>query len=266
MMPLEEICRFVIEVALKTGAYIRERQKELKQEDIAHKGESDLVTIVDKRAEEILVDALGIILPEAGFFTEEKTVSQEEKEYMWVIDPIDGTTNFVHGIPHYSISIALQKNHETLFGLVYEITHDECFYAIKNSGAFMNGQPIRVSNNTQLMDCALATGFPPAKFELLEQYLQSMRVLLPACRTIRRMGSAAVDLAYVACGRFDGFFEYGLHAWDIAAGALLVAEAGGTITDFKGDKNYQASREIVATNSKIDTDLTTIIKTSFYGD
>ena len=264
-MPLEDICRFVIEVALKTGGYIRERQKDLKREDIAHKGESDLVTIVDKRAEEILVEALGIILPEAGFFTEEKTVSQEEKEYMWVIDPIDGTTNFVHGIPHYSISIALKRRQETLFGLVYEISRDECFYAVKNSGAFMNGQTIRVSNNTKLIDCALATGFPPAKFELLDQYLQSMKMLLPECRTIRRMGSAAVDLAYVACGRFDGFFEYGLYEWDIAAGALIVEEAGGTITDFKGDKNYQATREIIATNSQINTVLTTIIRESFYG-
>lgn len=265
MMPLEEMCRFVIEVAIKTGHYIRERQKLLTESDIEHKGETDLVTAVDKKAEEILVQSLSIILPEAGFFTEEKTVSQEEKEYMWVIDPIDGTTNFVHGIPLYSISIALKKNNETILGLVYEINREECFYAVKNNGAFMNGTPIYVSRNTALKNCALATGFPPTKFDLLEQYLQSMRVLLPECRTIRRMGSAAVDLAYVACGRFDGFFEYGLNEWDIAAGAFIVQQAGGNISDFQGNGDYLKSREIVACNGKIDRLLIPILKSSFHG-
>ena len=162
--------------------------------------------------------------------------------------------------------ITLQNN-ETILGLVYEINREECFYAVKNNGAFLNGVPISVSKNTELKNCVLATGFPPAKFELLEQYLQSMRALLPECRTIRRMGSAAVDLAYVACGRFDGFFEYGLNEWDIAAGAFIVQEAGGSISDFKGNKSgYNETREIIATNAKIDGALTSIIKNSFYAN
>jgi myo-inositol-1(or 4)-monophosphatase len=264
MLQLPDICRFVMEVCMKTGAYIKDRQKVLTELEIQHKGEHDIVTVVDKKAEEILVDSLRVILPEAGFITEEKTVQQIDKEYMWVIDPIDGTSNFAHGIPLYSISIALQKNKETILGVVYEINHKECFYAIKDGGAFMNGQPIKVSIINDLHNSMLATGFPYAKFEKMDNYLACMKLLLPKCRSIRRMGSAAVDLCYVACGRFEGFFEYGLNIWDIAAGVLILQEAGGIITDFKGNEHFVFEKELIASNKTIQADLLDTIKSTFY--
>lgn len=264
MLPLPDLCRFVMEIAMKTGAYIKDRQKILTELDIQQKGAHDIVTVVDKKAEEILVDSLRVILPEAGFLTEEKTVSQAVKEYMWVIDPIDGTSNFAHGIPLYSISIALQKNNETILGVVYEPNQQECFYAIKDGGAYMNGTPIKVSTIGKFESAMLATGFPYAKYEKMDVYLSCMKQLLMQCRSIRRMGSAAIDLCYVACGRYEGFFEYGLNIWDIAAGVLIVKEAGGKISDYQGREDTVIEKEIIASNVLMQRDLLQIIKASFY--
>ncbi|MEI6312179.1 MAG: inositol monophosphatase family protein [Bacteroidota bacterium] len=264
MLALPDILRYVMEVSMKTGAYIKQGQKQLDSNDVELKGPQDFVTKLDKKAEEVLVDALRIILPESGFTTEEKMVSQETKEYMWIIDPIDGTSNFIHGIPMYSISIALQHNHETILGVVYDPSHEECFYAIKGQGAFMNGKPIQVSNKSTFEQAMLATGFPYAKYEKMDAYLACMKALLQECRTIRRMGSAALDLCYVACGRYEGFFEYGLSIWDIAAGALIVKEAGGVISNYQGETEFIFDKELVATNLLLKDPITQIVQAHFY--
>lgn len=264
MLTLPELCRFVMEISMKTGAYIKDRQKVLTELDIQQKGAHDIVTVVDKKAEEIIVDALRVILPEAGFHTEEKTVSQEEKEYMWIIDPIDGTANFAHGLPLYSISIALQKNHETVLGVIYEPNQQECFYAIKGGGAFLNGQSIHVSSINSFESAMLATGFPNAKYEKMDAYLSCMKQLLLQCRSIRRMGSAALDLCHVACGRYEGFFEYGLSLWDIAAGVLIVKEAGGIISDYKGAEDASLEYEIIASNGLMHQAISDIVSAHFY--
>lgn len=264
MLALPDILRYVMEVSMKTGAYIKLSQQQIHASEIEQKGPQDFVTKIDKKAEEVLVEALRIILPDSGFTTEEKMVSQDSREYMWIIDPIDGTSNFIHGIPIYSISIALQHHHETVLGVVYDPVHEECFYAIKGQGAFLNGKPIQVSNKSTFEQAMLATGFPYAKYEKMDAYLACMKAFLTECRTIRRMGSAALDLCYVACGRYEGFFEYGLSIWDIAAGALIVKEAGGVISNYNGDTEFQFEKELVATNLLLKEPIARILHRYFY--
>lgn len=251
MLPLHDICRYVMEISMKTGSYIKEKQKHLQASDIVQKAQFDWVTNVDKRAEEILVDALQIIVPEAGFITEENTIARENKEYMWVIDPIDGTSNYAHKLPWYCISIALQRHKETVLGVVYDPNQQECFYAVKGQGAFLNGQPISTSTISDLQNAMLATGFPNDKYGQIDAYLQCMKSLLLECRTIRRMGSAALDICYVACGRFEGFYEYGLKLWDIAAAQLIAQEAGAIISNYGGTQPFVFDKEIIVSNSLI---------------
>ena len=172
--------------------------------------------------------------------------AQGQKELTWIIDPLDGTTNFVHGIPNYCVSIGLMQEGKIVAGVVYEVANDECFYAWKNGGAFMNKQPIQVSKAPAFSDCVLATGFPYYEFEQLEEYLRILNQLMKDTQGLRRMGSAAADMAYVACGRYGGYFEYNLNSYDIAGGVILVQEAGGTVTDFKGGDDFLFGREIVA--------------------
>lgn len=168
---------------------------------------------------------------------------------------MDGTTNFIHGLPIFSISIALAHKNEIIAGVIYEINQDECFYAWKNGGAFLNGKQIYVSKTDKLDDSLLATGFPYYDYSRLDAYLQLFKHFMQNTRGVRRLGSAAVDLAYVACGRFDGFYEYGLNPWDVAAGIILVKEAGGNCIDFNEGKDYLYGREIIASNKNIQKEL-----------
>lgn len=167
---------------------------------------------------------------------------------MWIIDPLDGTTNFIHSLPVYSISVALTDRDERLIGVVYEINQKECFYAWKGGQACLNGSVIHASKTETLNDSLLATGFPYTDYGRMDHYLQLLGYLLQNSRGLRRFGSAAVDLAYVACGRFDGFYEYGLNPWDVAAGSLIVERAGGRVTDFSGKGNFIYGKEIIAAN------------------
>ena len=247
----EQICTKVIDISKKAGAFIRQELSGIKSHHIESKGTHDYVTYVDKKAENIIVEALKQVLPDAGFITEENTVKTGQKAYTWIVDPLDGTTNFIHGLPCFSVSIALMQNSEIIAGVVYEINLDECFYAWKGGGAYLNGTPIRVSEKEYLKDSLLATGFPYHNYSRLEKYLDLFTWCLHNTHGVRRLGSAAVDLAYVACGRFDAFFEYGLNAWDVAAGALIVEEAGGRVTDFEGKQDYLFGGELIATNAKI---------------
>ena len=262
-MNLSKLTTEVISLTVEVGEFIRNQALVFDRECVEYKGLHDMVSYVDKTAEERLVKALSTLLPEAGFVTEEETSTVKGEKYNWIIDPLDGTTNFIHGIPTFSISIALECNKELVLGVVYEINRDECFSAWKNGGAYLNNKRISVSKATTIENTLLATGFPFHDFANMEPYLNVLRVLMQKCHGIRRIGSAAIDLAYVASGRFDGYFEYNLNAYDVAAGIVLVREAGGHIFDFKGGDQCITRREIIATNGHISEELVKVIKLYF---
>ncbi|MGB4774451.1 MAG: inositol monophosphatase family protein [Daejeonella sp.] len=262
-MDLSGLVSSVIQLTKEVGEFIRGEALVFNRNAIEYKGLNDLVSYVDKTAEEKLVTGLSALLPQSGFITEEKTINKTGKVYNWVIDPLDGTTNFIHGIPTFSVSIALKQYNELVLGVVYEINRDECFSAIKNGGAFLNGKPVSVSKALKIENTLLATGFPYYDFEKQEPYLKVFRELMQSCHGLRRIGSAAVDMAYVAAGRFDGFFEYNLNEWDVAAGIVLIREAGGEVYDFSGGKESIAKREVVATNGKITGEILAILQKHF---
>ncbi|GJM34872.1 MAG: inositol monophosphatase [Saprospiraceae bacterium] len=250
-MDLEKLCRQALPIILKTGEFIHSEMPKVTREDIITKSLNSLVSYVDRTAEEQLVEGLGKLLPQATFLTEEETITTQHSDLQWIIDPLDGTTNFLHQLPVFSVSVALQHQNKTVLGFVYEVNRDECFYAWNGGGAFCNKKPIRVSPNSQLSDSLIATGFPYHDYGKMQAYLQVLAEFMRRTRGIRRFGSAAVDLAYVACGRFDGFFEYSLNAWDVAAGAFIVQEAGGLVTDFSGGTDYLFGGEIIASSPGI---------------
>ena len=222
-----------------------------------------MVSYVDKTAEERIITALRNILSDAGFIGEENTNNKIAETYNWIIDPLDGTTNFIHGIPTYAISIALKADNDLVIGVVYEVERDECFYAWKDSKAYLNGKEIRVSNNPTLEKSLIATGFPYYDFKRQKDYLALFTEVMQKCHGLRRIGAAAVDLAYTACGRFDAYFEYNLKPWDIAAGILIVKQAGGQVFDFTGGDNALETCDIIATNGKVSGELKEIIKKHF---
>lgn len=263
-MNYELLCTKVVAITRLTGNFIRKEAMSFDSNSIEYKGLNDMVSYVDKTAERQLVKNLTKILPEAGFITEEdETVNSQGETYTWIIDPLDGTTNFIHGIPTFSISIALYENNEPVIGVVYEINRGEMFYTYKGGAAYLNHKEIRVSSATNLGQCLLATGFPYYQFDKQPQYIKLFTEMMQKCHGLRRIGSAAVDLAYVACGRFDAYFEYNLNSYDIAAGAYLVQQAGGTVMNFAGGENIIDKREIVATNGLITDEIMTTIKKYF---
>lgn len=262
-MNVKNICEQVCNVALSVGEFIRNEREGFSLEKVSDKGLNQLVSYVDVTAENKLVEALKKVLPEAGFITEEETQDDTTKEYKWIIDPLDGTTNFIHGLPCYSISLALMQGNEVILGVVYEVNRDENFYAWKGGGAYMNGQSIETSKATALKDSLLATGFPYYDFDQMQEYLKVLETFMQGTHGLRRFGSAAVDLAYTACGRFEGFFEYGLSPWDVAAGTLIVQEAGGKVTDFSGNGDYIFGREIVAGATGVYDEFLGVIKKEF---
>lgn len=262
-MNLEQLTLEVIALAKSAGSFIRQESFKFDAASIEYKGLNDMVSYVDKSAEEQIVAGLAALLPQAGFITEEQTINKISEEYNWIVDPLDGTTNFIHGIPSFSVSIALQLGDDLLVGVVYEVNRDECFYAWKDGGAFLNGKPIHVTLNEEFSQSLLATGFPYYNFEKLEKYINVFRELTQVSHGLRRIGSAALDLAYVACGRFDGFFEYNLNSYDIAAGVLLVKEAGGKVTNFGGGKEVFEARELIAGNAFIAPKMLAVISKHF---
>ncbi len=261
---LEKICKQVTELTAETGKFLLQKVNEIKQNDIQVKGLHDFVTYVDQASEKMLIAKLSEILPDTGFIAEEKTVAHSDHEYQWVVDPLDGTTNFIHGIPCYSISIALLRNNIPIIGVVHELNLNECFYTWEGSPCFLNGKQINVSEIDKIEDSLIATGFPYYDYERLEEYLKLFRYFLMHSHGVRRLGSAAVDLAYVACGRFESFYEYGLKPWDVAAGALLVKNAGGEVFDFSGGNDYIFGAEILSSNHAVSDEMLEIIKTQFF--
>lgn len=249
------------DAALKAGTFIRDAR--VTEADVDVKSKNSLVTFVDKQSEKIIVEALQQVLPDAGIIAEEGEYDANAGGLNWIIDPLDGTTNFIHGLPCYSVSIALVKEKEILAGCVAELNNNETFYAYKNGGAFLNGNPIQCSKVTKLEDALIATGFPYYDYTFDDAYLKSLHTFMHDTRGIRRFGSAAVDLAYVACGRFSAFFEYSLSPWDVAAGALIVQEAGGNVTDFSGGDDFLFGRQIVASGHGVQSAVLNVIHKYF---
>ena len=231
-----------------------------KTRTIRHKGRIDLVTETDLAVEEMLKESLASLLPEADFLAEETAKDTEPGELTWIIDPLDGTTNFAHGLPFVANSVGLWHRDRIVLGVVNLPLLGELFSASVGKGTRMNGKPVSVSSANAMEDSLLATGFPYAIEEHLETILRHFKTLLPLTQGIRRPGAAALDLAYVACGRFDGFFESALHPWDTAAGLLLVQEAGGQVSEFEAKTPYTfGSGTILATNGIIHEELSRLI-------
>lgn len=261
---LTAISEQVSALCREAGTFQLQHFRSIPTHAISDKGLNQLVSFVDVETEKMLVSGLQKILPEAGFVTEENTVAtQREGAWTWIIDPLDGTTNFLHGIPAFCISVALAKNGIPVCGVIYIPVWNELFTAVQGNGAFLNHEKIQVTDTVELKDTLLATGFPYYEFEYMDGYLQVLRDFMKNTHGLRRMGSAAIDLAYTACGRFDGFFELGLHAWDVAAGALMVQEAGGKVSDFQNGNNYLFGKSIVASNANIFGDFLHAIQQKF---
>lgn len=262
-MNKETLARFSKElerIAKQAGAFIMAQRQSVSSDMIETKSLNSLVSYVDKEAEKMIVEALTKLLPEAGFIAEEGTSSKKSDNLNWIIDPLDGTTNFLYDVPVFAVSIALASADEILVGVVYECGRDELFSAYKGGGAYLNGEAIKVASQDKLKDSLLATGFPYYDFERMQDFNAFLAKLYPSTRGLRRMGSAATDMAYVACGRFNGYFEYGLSPWDIAAGIILVQEAGGKVSDFKGGNNYLFGSEIIASSAKIYQEFSTLLQ------
>lgn len=248
---LPHLCQQVQNLVLQVAQFIREQAGQVRQQDIETKQRNHLVSYVDKTSEKMLIEGLQPLLPTAGFVAEEGTVAQTHNDWQWVIDPLDGTTNFLYQIPSYAISVGLMYKNKVVLGVVCEINRNELFYAWQNGGAYLNGKPIKVNPNSRFDTAFFGTGFPYYDYAVIEPYLQVLKHLMLHTNGARRLGAAAVDLCYVACGRFDGFFEHSLSIWDVAAGSLIITEAGGQVSDFNGQDNYLSGRQIVAASPSI---------------
>ncbi|MDZ7263820.1 MAG: inositol monophosphatase [candidate division KSB1 bacterium] len=237
--------------AQTAGKLVRESLGTITPDDIQDKRPFDYVTAVDKACEKLIIDLIRQHYPDHEILAEESGNSSQKNSFRWIIDPLDGTTNFIHHFPHSGVSIALEKEAEVILGVVYDPYRDELFWAEKGGGAYCNGKRIAVSKHARLSHCLIATGFPFKEKQLIDRYWSVLSAIFMAVSGIRRTGSAALDLTYVACGRFDGFFELRLSLWDIAAASIIVREAGGKITDFEGHENRLLSGSIIATNGLI---------------
>ena len=260
---LSNVCQQALWAVHKTAAYIKSEFDQIKSPTFEVKDYNSFVTEIDKKAEIQLVSALERIVPDAVFLTEEKTIANKRGDLIWIVDPLDGTTNFIHGIPIFSISVALFHKNIGLIGIVHDVIHESSYYAWKDGGAYLNGNSISVSNHSIIQDTLVATGFPYYDFSQMKPYLATLESLIENTRGLRRLGSAAIDLAYVASGKFDAFFEYGLKPWDVAAGSVLVIEAGGKVTNFRGSDEFLYKGEIIASSQRIFPSFLNIIQSNF---
>ena len=251
----------VILITSEAAAYIEQERLHFSMDKVETKNRNDFVSYVDKEAEIYLVEKLSEIIPGSGFITEEGTTKQmDSEEYCWIIDPLDGTSNFIHGSTPYAISVALTYKKELVLGVIHEITRKESFYAWKGSKAYLNGNEIKVSSVEKVADALIATGRPHNYMNNYPQLLGLMDFFLKNTHGIRQSGSAATDLAYVACGRYDGRYESGLKPWDMAAGVFIIQQAGGCVCDFEGNDKYLETGSLVVSNHFIFNELKTRIK------
>ncbi len=242
-----------VKAARRAGSIINQASQNLDLLNVSKKSHSDYVSEVDGAAEDAIIKVLLAAYPDHAILAEESGHRGDEKnsEYQWIIDPLDGTTNFLHGFPKYSVSIAVKHKGVLSHAVVYDPTNNELFTATRGGGAFLNDRRIRVSKRTRLEDCLIGTGIPFRDLTHLDAYIAMFKDIIPRTAGIRRPGSAALDLAYVANGRYDGFWEIGLAPWDMAAGCLLITEAGGLVGDLEGNETQLESGQIIAGNPKI---------------
>lgn len=250
-MNLNSIVEQTIIAARRAGGFALNERKNFTYSSVESKGKHNFVSYVDKTCEQMLVDDLSVVVPQAGFIAEEGTGTPKNGGLNWIVDPLDGTTNYIHGLAPFAVSIALMEADTLLLGVIYEPNLDECFWATAQGGAYLNQAPIHVTQTSNIDDALIATGFPYYDYSRMEPFFKSMDYFMRHSHGMRRLGSAATDLAYVAAGRFDAFYEYGLNPWDVAAGALIVQQAGGRVCDYSMQNNYIFGGEIVATNSNM---------------
>ncbi len=246
-------------LAVETGAFIREERKKFDRSNVKKKHAHDYVSYVDKESEKKIVTCLKELLPEAGFIAEEGSGSLNDEEYCWLVDPLDGTTNFIHDNAPYCVSIALRSKKELLLGVVYEICRDECFWTYKGAPSYLNGQEIHVSTVNSMEDAFIALGFPYDSTTYRPMAVHLIRSLYGNVGGLRLPGAAAAELCYVAAGRYDARIEAFLGPWDIAAGTIILENAGGKVTDFKGGDNYTSGYQVVASNGLLHPYLLKII-------
>ena len=260
MKDLKELCDEVVKAALSASEFIVRESASFNIKDTEVKGLNNFVTYVDKGSERMLIEKLGPLIPEAGFIAEEGTCVKKGEKYNWIIDPLDGTTNFLHGVHPFAVSIGLMENNEVIAGVVHEPGAKETFTAWKGGGAWLNGKRIHVSNVEVLSGALAATGFPYNLFDRLDPYMELLKYLVKNTHGVRRLGSAAIDIAYVACGRYDLFFEYDLKIWDIAASMLILREAGGRFSNFSGKMTGLDGSETLASNALIYNEILKIVQ------
>ncbi len=253
-----------IKAARRAGQIINRASNDLDLLKVASKSPNDYVTEVDRAAEAAIIETLQEAYPGYGILAEESGVfaakSERDADFQWIIDPLDGTTNFIHGLPQYAISIALAKEGVVEQAVVFDPNRNELFTATKGAGAFLNERRIRVSRRTKLGEALIGTGFPYRMFDKIDLYLSIFKELAEKTAGQRRPGAASLDLAYVACGRYDGVWEFGLAPWDMAAGSLLISEAGGLVSDLRGEANYLDTGNIIAGTPKVFAPLLKIIE------
>ena len=258
-MDLAALTEKVRELAVETGAFIREERKKFNRTSVEKKHAHDYVSYVDKESERRIVSRLKDLLPEAGFIAEEGSGSLNDETYCWLVDPLDGTTNFIHDNAPYCVSIALRNREEYLIGVVYEICRNECFWTYKGAPSFLNGNEIHVSSVANPDDAFLALGFPYNVYDYKPTAVKLVDCCYGQVAGLRLLGAAAAEMCYVAAGRFEARIEAYLGPWDIAAGSLIVQNAGGKVTDFKGGDTYVSGHQVLASNGKIHDYLLEII-------
>jgi len=252
-----------IQAAKSASKILIDNFGKISSEDIKEKVRNDFLTFVDEQSEITIIKILQDAFPDHSILAEESGRTKHKSDFEWIIDPLDGTKNYITGIPFFSISIALRHLNQIQLGVVLDPVRNELFQAERGKGALLNGKKIQVSNSNNLEDCLLATGFPFKQKQSLPTYVSCFQEIFQHCSGMRRMGSAAMDLAYIAAGRFDGFWELGLSPWDMAAGSIIIEEAGGYISDFWGKNSYLSNGYIAASNGHVHSDLIQIIKKYF---
>lgn len=260
MLDLKQLTAEVCRIAIQTGSFLKEERKSFRREHVIEKHAHDYVSYVDKESERRLVAALSELLPEAGFITEEGSAIYNDEPYCWVIDPLDGTTNYIHDNAPYCVSIALRNRTGLLLGVVYEVCRDECFYAWKDGKAFLNGEEIHVSNIENIENAFVITELPYNSYQYKQTAAHLIDQLYGVVSGIRMNGSAAAAICYVAAGRVDAWAEAFIGKWDYSAGALIVLEAGGKVTDFYGNEQFIEGHHIIATNGHLHALLQKLLK------
>jgi len=256
---MHPMLNIAVKAARRAGAIINRASQDIGTLTIKSKNFNDFVSEVDVAAERAIIETLKDAYPTHGFLGEESGSTSYQSDFIWIIDPLDGTTNFLHGFPQYCVSIALQHKGEITQAVIYEPNRNDLYTATKGRGAFLNDKRIRVSKCHKLQDALIGTGFPFRDFKYLNDYINMFKSMIQKTTGIRRAGSAALDLAYVASGALDGFWEIGLSPWDIAAGGLLIQEAGGIVTDLSGQTGWLESGNILVASPKIHDDMQSLI-------